>query len=253
MTKVCVVRNDSLLQEQLRTEGIVAIGWDENIGAEAIGRDYPEVKALVRQAHPDVTERRVGNWSGQVWLFCTAIEEGDVMVAPVRGTGTIDLGVVAGQAYWEVDAPIYGYRRPVEWVELGTRRSMLSEASQRGLKAQLTCYTHRSGDELREIVEARRGVDIEQVRRLLSQLVDGVSSASVDPTLYEMVRDDDDPVRAARELAGQPFAESTFIQLNAAGQRNLSLESLAVTRAKDLGMPSFVVERARDRLEYYEA
>jgi hypothetical protein len=52
---------------------------------------------------------------------------------------------------------------------------------------------------------------------------------------------------------GQPFAESTFIQLNAAGQRNLSLESLVVTRAKDLGMPSFVVERARDRLEYYEA
>ena len=68
-----------------------------------------------------------------------------------------------------------------------------------------------------------------------------------------MVRDDDDPVRAARELVGQPFAESTFIQLNAAGQRNLSMESLVVTRAKDLGMPSFVVERARDRLEYYEA
>ena len=161
VTRVCVVRNDSLPQEQLRTEGIVAIGWDEKIGAEAIGRDYPEVKALVRQANPDVTERQVGNWSGQVWLFCTAIEQGDVVVAPVRGTGTIDLGVVSGPAYWDVDAPIYGYRRPVEWVELGTRRSMLSEASQRGLKSQLTCYTHRSGDELREIVEARRGVDVD--------------------------------------------------------------------------------------------
>ncbi len=253
MTRVCVVRNDSLPQEQLRTDGIVAIGWDEKIGAEALGRDYPEVKALIRQANPDVTERQAGNWSGQVWLFCTAIEQGDVVVAPVRGTGTIDLGVVSGPAYWDVDAPIYGYRRPVEWVELGTRRSMLSEMSQRGLKAQLTCYTHRSGDELREIVEARRGVDVDHVRALISELVDGANGAGVNLAPYERVRDDDDPVRAARELVGQPFAESTFIQLNAAGQRNLSLESLVVTRAKDLGMPSFVVERARDRLEYYEA
>lgn len=253
MTKICVVRNDSLPQEQLRTEGIVAIGWDEKIGAEAIGRDYPEVKALVRQANPEVTERQAGNWSGQVWLFCTAMEQGDVVVAPVRGTGTIDLGVVSGPAYWDVEAPIYGFRRPVEWAELGTRRSMLSDASQRGLKAQLTCYTHRSGDELREIVEARRGVDIEQVRALLSDLVHGARGTGVDPTPYEMVRDDDDPIRAARELVGQPFAEPTFIQLNSAGQRSLSLESLVVTRAKDLGMPEFVVKRARDRLEYYEA
>ena len=253
MIKVCVVRNDSLPQEQLRTEGIVAIGWDENIGAEAIGCDYPEVKALIRQAHPDVTERQVGNWSGQVWLFCTAIEEGDIVVAPVRGTGTVDLGVVSGPAYWDSDASVYGYRRPVEWVELGTRRSTLSEASQRGLKAQLTCYTHRSGDEMREIVEARRGIDVDQVRALISGLVDVASGAGVDVAPYERVRDDVDPVRAARELVGQPFAESTFIQLNAAGQRNLSLESLVVTRAQELGMPSFVVERARDRLEYYEA
>ncbi len=253
MTRVCVVRNDSLPQEKLRSEGLVAIGWDETIGVEAIGRDYPEVKALLRQAHPDVTERQVGNWSGQVWLFCTAMEAGDVVCAPVRGTGTVDLGVVSGPAYWDSDAPVYGYRRPVEWVELGTRRTMLSEASQRGLKAQLTCYTHRSGDELREIVEARRGVDVDRVRALISELVDSASVVGVNLAPYGRVRDDDDPVRAARELVGQPFAESTFIQLNAAGQRNLSMESLVVDRAEDLGMPSFVVERARDRLEYYEA
>ncbi|MDR7252270.1 putative Mrr-cat superfamily restriction endonuclease [Nocardioides sp. BE266] len=192
------MRNDSQPQEQLRTEGIAAIGWDERIGAEAIGRDYPEVKALVREAHPDVTERQVGNWSGQVWLFCTAIEEGDVVVAPVRGTGTIDLGVVSSPAYWDADVPIYGYRRPVEWVELGTRRSMLSEASQRSLKAQLTCYTHRSGDELREIVEARRGVDAARVRALISELVDDACGAGVDSAPYERVRDADDPVRATR-------------------------------------------------------
>jgi hypothetical protein len=253
VTKVCVVRNDSLPQEQLRTEGIVAIGWDEKIGAEAIGRDYPEVKALLRQAHPDVTGRRIGNWSGQVWLFCTAMEEGDVVVAPVRGTGTVDLGVVSGPAYWDSDALVYGYRRPVEWVELGTRRTMLSEASQRGLKAQLTCYTHRSGDELREIVEARRGVDIGQVRALLSELVDGTRGAGVDPSPYEMVRDDDDPVRAVRELVGRPFATSTFVELNGMGKRSLSLEGLVVDRAKDVGIPSHVVERARDRLEFYGA
>lgn len=252
MTRVCVVRNDSLPQEQLRTEGVIAIGWDE-IGPDVIGLDYPAVKEVLRPTYPGITERQIGNWSGQVWLFCSEMKEGDVVAAPFRRTGTIDLGFVTGPAYREDDAPVHKFRRPVEWVELGTRRSTLSESSLRGLKSQLTCYTHRSGDELREIAESERGVDRGRVRALISELVDGASRAGVDLTPYKMVRDDEDPVRAARELVGQPFAESTFIQLNAAGQRNLSLESLVVTRAKDLGMPSFVVERARDRLEYYEA
>jgi hypothetical protein len=252
VSKVRVIRNDSLPQEHLRTEGFVAIGWDDKIGADVIDRDYPGVKVLVRQAYPDATGRQVGNWSGQVWLFCAEMEVGDVVVAPVRRTGTVDLGIVSGPAYWEGDAPIYRFRRPVEWVELGTHRSTLSEASQRALKSQLTCYTHRSGDELREIVEARHGVDIKHVRVLITKLVDGVSGAGVDPGPYEALLADHDPVRAARELVGQPVAESTFIQLNAAGKQHLSLEHLVVERAKGVGMPPFVVERARERLDYYQ-
>ena len=107
----------------------------------------------MRHTYPDITERQAGNWSGQVWLFCSAMEERDVVVAPFRGTGTVDLGVVSGSAYWEGDAPIHKFRRPVEWVELGARRTVLSDANKRGLKSQLTCYTHRSGDELREILQ----------------------------------------------------------------------------------------------------
>ena len=141
----------------------------------------------------------------------------------------------------------------MEWVELDTRRTTLSESSQRGLKSQLTCYTHQSGDELREIVAARREVDVEKVRRLVSGRLASVTKVSPASEPYEAVLRSDDPVRAIRELVGKPSADDTFVQLHAAGRAELSLEGLVVEHEKELGVPAAVVKRARDRLDYYGA
>jgi hypothetical protein len=79
-----------------------------------------------------------------------------------------------------------------------------------------------------------------------------VKSTPVAPEPYEAILSSEDPIRALRERVGQPFAEAIFIQLHAAGRRDLSMESLIVETANGLGVPRAIVDLARGRLDFYE-
>ncbi|TQM25901.1 CBS domain-containing protein [Nocardia bhagyanarayanae] len=98
-------------------EGLAIIGWDE-VGD--LGR-YPtwhDLKVGLRSAYPEATSTVIGNWTGQLWKFDTTIQDGDLVVMPLKThPGHVAIGRVSGPYEYRADEP-KGFRqvRKVDWI-----------------------------------------------------------------------------------------------------------------------------------------
>lgn len=248
---VWVVRNDKLTEQELLDRSMIAIGWDD-ITDSLIGLNFGEVRAIVRAANPDASRRRSGNWAGAIWRVATRMQVGDIVVAPVRHTGKVNIGVIAGPARWEPEEPVHKLRRDVKWLITGVRRTDLSELSRQGLKSQLTAYAHRDAEEFRGMVAAAEGYDPDAVRELVRKLVDEIEGLGLDAGPYRAVVEGDTPVEIAR-IVDRGAASPLFVKLVGLGRPDLTIEGLIAAHAHHLGVTTESIERASARLDFYLA
>ena len=88
---------------------------------------YAAVAKLVSDTFPDEKPRTRGNFTGQLWAFAGAIQEGDLIVLPRKLTSQIAIGRVGGPyEFREVNSELR-HTRPVQWLQTDIPRTTFEQ------------------------------------------------------------------------------------------------------------------------------
>ncbi len=102
--------------------GVAVIGWELGNLSEVDSRE--QLTELMHQAYPDAGNYRIGNYVGQVWAFKQRVQEGDLVVLPLKTTSMIAVGRVTGAYQYEPENRVgTRHTRPVEWIRTDIQRS----------------------------------------------------------------------------------------------------------------------------------
>ena len=113
--------------EDLALENSLAIIDFRDIPSLEGAMDYDAVAKLVGDAIPEEKPRRRGNFSGQLWAFAAAMQEGDLVVLPRKLTSQIAIGRVTGPyQFSEVNCEAR-HTRPVRWLQTDIPRTTFEQ------------------------------------------------------------------------------------------------------------------------------
>jgi len=131
-------------------EGIVTIGWNSMPDlAKVATRD--ELTALYESLHPDASKGRVANQVGQIWAFTSRINQGDLVVLPLKTQSSIAIGKIASN-YTYTTAMGDGVRhvRKVDWLRTDIPRTAFDQDLLYSFGAFMTvCQIQRNNAEQR--------------------------------------------------------------------------------------------------------
>jgi restriction system protein len=219
MTNMWGVHNDTL-DTDLVDGGFVSIGWDPLGDLRQIGSSREDLKAALTNTYPSKKPRAIAGWTGILHRFAYEIEIGDVVVAPYKPDGTINIGVVVGPYEFASGAATHRHRRPVEWRRLGVSRIVFTQAALYELGAFLTVFGIRKhAAEFQAVLDAPG--DSQEL-----------ATTAVETVVYEQSEETTDEPRASRidrhtrdfvlerlkvDLSHQEFEEFTADLLRAIG------------------------------------
>lgn len=148
-----VVRLDYRLDDCLKNN-YVAVGWSLAREAKQT-QNWTEFKALVQKHYSYASNQALGNAAGSFWRFLFEIKEEDIVIVPV--SGAFHLAKVMSDSYFSEGSKMVdcNWQRRVEWMtgsQIGIRRSFVSNAFQRRLRARQTCV--QAGDFVGEAKES---------------------------------------------------------------------------------------------------
>jgi restriction system protein len=133
-------------------DGRIYLNWDRLQGQTlAAAKTYDEIKQIVRAAHPDDPERRLGAWSGSIWGFALGMQTGDIVVTPRKGKSAIAFGeVLGGYEYLPGGDGLYHHARKVKWIATDVARSLIDNDLLDSFGSTLTiCQVKRNDAERR--------------------------------------------------------------------------------------------------------
>lgn len=156
--KLWGIHNDTLTTE-LVGEGFVSIGWDELGDLAQPGRDRAWIKEILTEGRPDKKPGAIAGWAGIMLRFRDEIQMGDVVVAPYKPDGTINIGVVVGDYFFDAAQATHRHRRRVEWRKIGLSRTLFSQSALYEIGALLTVFRiRRHAAEFLAALEAPEGL-----------------------------------------------------------------------------------------------
>jgi restriction system protein len=102
-------------EARLIEHGLLGGGW-EALPSLANVMTREQLAASYEQAYPDVAVKTASNYVGQLWSLIHRMSEGELVVLPLKTTGTIAVGRIAGPYEFRTDlgADLTHVRR-VEW------------------------------------------------------------------------------------------------------------------------------------------
>ena len=116
------------------SRGLVIAGW-EGLGDIGGYRTREGIRQALRSTYPEVSDKVIGNWTGQLWRFREQIRVSDLVVMPLKTRpGQVALGRIAGPYEYRGEEP-EGFRqiRRAEWL-----RTVPREAFRPDLRASIT-------------------------------------------------------------------------------------------------------------------
>lgn len=139
-TNAWLVRLDYRLEHCL-ANNYIAVGWCWAREAKDAG-NWEDFKAVVQRHYNYPSNHALGNAAGSFWRFLFDIKEGDVVIIPV--SGAFHVGEVVSDSFFNDDPQIgdSNWQRRVRWrnrAQASIRRSFVSNAFQRRLRARQTC------------------------------------------------------------------------------------------------------------------
>lgn len=143
MTRMWGIHNSTLTTELLEGS-FVSLDWPELGDLRDLPPDRDGLKAALTAIYPDEKPRAVAAWAGVLLRFRDEIEIGDVVVAPYKPDSTINLGLVAGEYYYESAATEHRHRRAVVWKKVGIPRSVFTKPALYEVSAYLTVFRVRT-------------------------------------------------------------------------------------------------------------
>ncbi len=91
-------------------------------------KDYNEIKQVMREVYPDVSNQTLGNYSGQIWAFVLAMKPNDWVVVPLKSKPAIAVGEITSELICDATAqPPYQCWREVKWMHQEVPRSAFAQ------------------------------------------------------------------------------------------------------------------------------
>lgn len=201
------IGNDDRIALRARDEGFVCIGWT------AIGDLSPydtrvKMRRAMERAYPAWKAKTVSSSYGQPYRFAHEMQIDEPIVLPVRPTGEIAIGRVAGPYRWSADSDLithdYNNIRPIEWLKI-VPRTAFTQAALHSFGSFLSVST--SDDYLEEVqaVLAMEAAPVEAAPVAPDQS-DAEDEATASLNLYETARQEtEDFLLKAWERTGAQF------------------------------------------------
>ena len=128
---VVYISNDDRIALRARNKGFVCIGWTD-MGDLSSYDARNKMRAAMERTWPNWKPKKVSSSYGQPYRFAHEMQEGDPIVFPVRPTGEIAIGRIAGPYQWSDDSELakYDYNnvRQVKWLKIVSRTSFSQAA-----------------------------------------------------------------------------------------------------------------------------
>jgi len=139
------------VREQLALEqNLSVIGWVELPDLAQVDT-REKLEAVCKEAYPDSPPNRIANYVGQVWAFRGRIQEGDLVVLPLKSRPFLAIGEVTGPYKYRKDLPEDArHTRPTRWLKTDIPRSAVGQDLLYSLGAFMTvCQITRNNAERR--------------------------------------------------------------------------------------------------------
>lgn len=175
-------------EDRALAEGLVIAGWQE-LGDISGCRTREGIRQALKGTYPEVADKVIGNWTGQLWRFKEQISHGDLVVMPLKTRpGRVAVGRVAGPyAYREKEPEGFRQVRRVEWLRDDLPREEFRPDLRASITSLLTVCGLTRNDAARRIAYlAEHGIDpgmdgSEQITTSEELLEDAASRDPADP------------------------------------------------------------------------
>lgn len=138
-------------EQKFITEKRVYVTWDGFATNVASLPDRPALLQKLAEAYPDSKPNTVRNWAGQIWPFAHEMQQGDLVILPLKSQPVIYVGEITSDYKFEKGGPDpYFHWRSVKWVGEAIPRSHFSQDLLYSFGAFLTiCRIQRNNAEAR--------------------------------------------------------------------------------------------------------
>ena len=120
-------------------------------------KNYADIKTIVRAAYPDAPERRLGNFSGQIWAFALEMKVGDWIALPLKTKSAIAIGeITSAYEYDATGEPLFRHKLQIKWLNIEIPRTAFDQDLLYSFGAAMTiCKIERNDAEKRVRAMAR--------------------------------------------------------------------------------------------------
>lgn len=219
--RVWGIHNDTLTSE-LVENGFISIGWDMlgNLALIPDGREGLK-RALERSVSED-DHKAIPGWAGILLRFRDEIQQGDLVVAPYKPNGTINIGVVSGDYEYIATEPIHRNRRRVDWKQIGLSRTVFTQPALYEIGSALTLFNVRNHDQEFRAALSAQAKSIEELTQIVEKVAadkTGDENPSEEPRASRIERQTRDFVLDAlqEKISHRQFEEFTADLLRALG------------------------------------
>ena len=102
-------------EARLLEHGLLGGGWDE-LPSLAEVSTKEQLQERYTKSYPDVPIKTASNYVGQLWSLINRMQQGELVILPLKTTGTIAVGRIAGPYQYRTDlGSDLTHVRPVQW------------------------------------------------------------------------------------------------------------------------------------------
>lgn len=165
--------------------------WDFLAEDLAKFQSRTELIDLMSRIYPQEKTKTLLNWASQVWPFAHEIQEGDLVILPLKTQPGIQVGEVTGPYRFDKKAPDpYFHWRSVKWVGEAIPRSHFGQDLLYSFGAFMTiCRIKRNNAEARLRAMLASGWKPESIKSVTHPFPADAEEAAVDTDLEESARD----------------------------------------------------------------
>jgi restriction system protein len=146
-------------ESRFKENSLVAIGFDR-LNDLSIVQTRDELKAQYEKAWPDAPQGRKNNHVGQVYAFLKKVTVGDLVVVPMKTSGTIWIGEIKSEYKFRQDlGGDMKHTRDVQWLEKDLPRSSFDKAILYSFGSAMTfsrAERHQAEESVRNLVKKKK-------------------------------------------------------------------------------------------------
>jgi restriction system protein len=114
-------------EDRLLEHGLIGGGWEALPSLNGIG-SREELASVYQEAYPEAAPKTRANYVGQLWSLVSRMAEGDLVVLPLKTTGTIAVGRLSGAYRYREDlGEDLRHTRPVDWIATDVPRDAFDQ------------------------------------------------------------------------------------------------------------------------------